>query len=523
MAGPGAGASVAFVVEEVVEVIRNRARFAVALLFVLSCSRRAMTDGDSVKQQQPMQQQTGAPAAAPPRMQKAGLVGPAERRPEPPAGGRRFYVSPQGNDVNDCSEKSPCRELKRGIKLATAPGDVLIVADGEYQGFAISDVRGEPDQPITIFAKGKHAVVKPDPECIDKWHCRDSIIVRRSKYVVIDGLTSNEAMRSGLAMFYGHHITIRNGVFGDNGRWGIFSSFTDDIVIENNEIYRSKDEHGIYLSNSGDRPIVRANVVRDNNACGIQINADYREKPEFDKSGKSWYGGEPDGLTTGAVIENNLIYGNGSGQLATTKKKQKRGGAAINLDGVQDSIVRDNVLFDNQAGGIVAYGDADGLEADKEEDGDGRYGPKGMLIAHNTVVMPSGARHGVQMRLSVGKNVLRNNILVHEDKGRAGLELVTEKDAKFTDSDDNVLDRVAIGEEIEPLDAWRKKHGKDKRSLSVPLKNLFADRAKGDFRLIPGSPAASAGSLVNEVVIDYFGKPWRTAGGRSIGACESDK
>ncbi len=298
--------------------MRNGARCAVALLFVLSCSRKASPGGDSVQPQQ----QVGQPSEvkSPPRMQKPGLVGPAEKRPEPPSGGRRFYVSPEGNDVNPCTEQAPCRELKRGIKLATAPGDVLIVADGEYRGFAISDLRGEPDKPITIFAKGKRAIVKPDPECADKWHCRDTIIVRRSHHIVIDGLTSNEAMRSGLAMFYGDHITVRNGVFGDNGRWGIFSSFTDDVVVENNEIFRSHDEHGIYLSNSGDRAIIRANVVRDNNSCGIQINADYREKPEFDKSGKSWYGGEPDGLTTGAVIENNLLYGNGSGALTKNEK-----------------------------------------------------------------------------------------------------------------------------------------------------------------------------------------------------------
>ncbi|UQA55606.1 right-handed parallel beta-helix repeat-containing protein [Polyangium aurulentum] len=498
--------------------IRNRACFCLSLLFMLSCSRKALPGGDSVQQKT----EPAPPVAGPPRMLKPGLVGPAERRPEPPAGGRRFYVSPKGNDVNDCSEQSPCRELKRGVKLATAPGDVLIVEDGEYAGFAVSDVSGEPGRPITIFAKGKRAIVKPDPECNGKWHCRDTIIVRRSKYVVLDGLTANEAMRSGVAIFYGDHITVRNGVYGDNGRWGIFSSFADDLVIENNEVYRSHDEHGIYLSNSGDRPIVRANVARDNNACGIQINADYREKPEFGKSGKSWYVGEPDGLTTGAVIENNLIYGNGSGQLGTGKKR-RRGGAGINLDGVQDSIVRGNVLFDNQAGGIVAYGDADGLETDEDEDGDGRFGPKGMVIAHNTVVMPSGSRHGLQIRLSAGSNIVRNNILTHEDKGRAGLELVTEKDAQLVDSDGNVLDRVAIGEQITTLDDWKKKHGKDAHSLSVPLKLLFADRARGDFTLVPGSPAARAGTQVNEVAHDYFGKPWRSGGGRSIGACESDK
>jgi hypothetical protein len=49
------------------------------------------------------------------------------------------------------------------------------------------------------------------------------------------------------------------------------------------------------------------------------------------------------------------------------------GGAAINLDGVQDSVVRNNLLYDNHATGIVNYM------------GDGAEGPQGMSILHNTV------------------------------------------------------------------------------------------------------------------------------------------
>jgi parallel beta-helix repeat protein len=86
------------------------------------------------------------------------------------------------------------------------------------------------------------------------------------------------------------------------------------LLLENNECFGSVAEHGIYVSNSGDRPVLRRNRVHDNNASGIQLNADLSA------------GG--DGIITGALIEANVIYNNGTG-----------GGAAINLDGVQNSIV----------------------------------------------------------------------------------------------------------------------------------------------------------------------------------------
>ncbi len=416
-----------------------------------------------------------------------GIAGPESVRNAPRFGGRRFAVSPQGRDGNDCSEASPCREIRRAITLATAPGDVLLVADGEYASFIANGLRGEPSRPITIFATGHAAVVQPDPNC-QKKHCRDTIVIRNSHDVVLDGLTSNAAPRAAVAIFYGTHVTVRHGRFGDNGRWGIFSSFSDDVQLEHNEIYRSRREHGIYLSNSGDRPVIRFNVLHDNDGCGIHMNGDYREKPEADRSGRSLYAGQTDGIISGAVIDGNVIYRNGSGGIA---KRNRRGGAGINLDGVWDSVVKNNVLFDNAAMGIAAFGDADGLPDDskEEDDGDGRFGPRGLTITHNTVIMPEGARHALQLRLSRGTNTVSNNILHHKDPRRAGLDLVTPGDAHLVTSNGNVLDRVAIADRVQPLDVWKRQSGQDKQSLSVPLARLLIAPAQGDYSLQPTSPA----------------------------------
>lgn len=441
---------------------------------MLSCARfAASSEGDANA------------CASEAHMRMMGMVGPVMARSAPYTTGRRFAVSPRGRDDHDCTETRPCREIRRAITLATAPGDLLLVADGEYASFEVNGLRGEPGRPIRIFATGKQAVVHSAPSCKKK-RCRDTIVVRDSHYVILDGLISNEAPRAAVAIFYGSHVTVRNGRFGDNGRWGIFTSFADDVVLEYNEIFRNHREHGIYLSNSGDRPTVRFNVLRDNDGCGLHINGDYRENPENDSSGRSLYAGSVDGIVSGARIQGNLIYRNGSGAIANGRR---RGGAGINLDGVWDSVLEDNVLFDNAGTGIAAFGDGDGVVDDSKDDGDGRFGPRGLIITHNTVVMPEGARNALQLRLSRGTNTVSNNILHHVDRRRAGLELATSADAHLVTSNRNVLDRVAVAERLRPLEMWKRESGQDKQSLSIPLARLFVDPSRGDYTLQPASPA----------------------------------
>src|SRR5215208_6831094 len=79
---------------------------------------------------------------------------------------------------------------------------------------------------------------------------------------------------AGIRLDTCRHVTVRGNRVDDNGRWGIFAEFCDDLVVEGNEASRSRDEHGIYLSNSGDRAVVRGNRAWGNRRCGIQLNAD---------------------------------------------------------------------------------------------------------------------------------------------------------------------------------------------------------------------------------------------------------
>jgi parallel beta-helix repeat protein len=73
---------------------------------------------------------------------------------------------------------------------------------------------------------------------------------------------------------FSHHVTIRNNTASNWGRWGILTGFVDDVLIERNTMSGSVLEHGIYVSNSGDRPIVRYNHIFNNRANGIHLNGD---------------------------------------------------------------------------------------------------------------------------------------------------------------------------------------------------------------------------------------------------------
>ena len=102
----------------------------------------------------------------------------------------------------------------------------------------------------------------------------DGINVEGASYVVIEGFIVNEMPRTGVRGVAGSHLTIR-GIRADrNGVWGILIAHCDDAAVIGNETSRSAKEHGIYIGNSGDRPIVRGNIVWGNQSCGIHMNGD---------------------------------------------------------------------------------------------------------------------------------------------------------------------------------------------------------------------------------------------------------
>ena len=198
---------------------------------------------------------------------------------------RTFYVAPTGNDAANGSAASPWRTLQKAATTVQA-GDLVIVRAGTYAGMDLW-TSGTATNPIVFQADPGVVVNAPNPRTAD------GINLESASWIVIDGFTVTGLPRAGIRSVVNQHVTVRNNTTDLNGRWGIFSGFSDDLTIENNVTSRSQAEHGIYVSNSGDRPVIRGNVSWGNYAAGIHMNGDASQ------------GG--DGIISNALVEKNII------------------------------------------------------------------------------------------------------------------------------------------------------------------------------------------------------------------------
>ncbi|WP_437566827.1 right-handed parallel beta-helix repeat-containing protein [Sorangium sp. So ce542] len=313
---------------------------------------------------------------------------------------------------------------------------------------------------------------------------------------VIDGFELAGAPRSGVDVRVTRDITVQNCHVHDSVRTGIFTAFSDHVTIQHNES-ESNGEHGVYTSNSGDFPVVRGNLLHHNRSAGVHMNGDRNFTPG-------------DGLISFAEVEGNIIWENGLG-----------GASAINCDGVSDSIIRYNVLYENHASGISLYAI------------DGSEGSSRNKVYNNTIVMAEGSRWVVNIPESPEGisnprcNTIVNNILYTPRLDRGSI-LIYEggaEDPCFYSDYNVVVDRFSRdnGETIINLATWRRTTGQDRHSLLAPPWALFVDPASDDYRLRVGSPAIDRGLSLWDAVPDAReGTPPPIGATYDIGAYEAD-
>jgi len=380
--------------------------------------------------------------------------------PEAPVSAATHWVSPSGNDNNSGSEAQPWRQISHAATEAQ-PGDVIEILDGEYATpIIIGNKSGTATAPIIFRAQGGNAIVNGSGTS-SGGDQRDAIYIHNSTYIIIHGLKESGAYRGGARVSLSGHITIQACMFGNNGKWGVFTDFADDITLTGNECYGSINEHGIYHSNSGDRAVIRGNYLHDNYASGIQINAD----PSM--------GG--DGISSACIIERNLIIRNGDA-----------GGAAVNLASVRYSQIRNNVIYSNKAGGIAMWDDGQGSQ----------WGCKNNVIMHNTVVHYTGeGRFALSIKNGSSGNNFGNNIFMG---GQRGAWEWTADSMPSTASDYNLyfsVDGYALFEEEDvrtyDLAGLRTVTGGDAHSSDTAP--VFNDAGSGDYSLTSSSPGRDSG------------------------------
>lgn len=398
---------------------------------------------------------------------------------EPPT---EFYVSVNGNDSNDGSQAHPWRTIQHGLDVLE-PGHTLTIMPGTYEEALHMTRSGTSTK--KIYIKGQsYTTTLIDGSDVQQ----DLFYIEEANYIEVSELTFTNAPRAAVRLSHSDHILVRNCIVANNGKWGIFTDFSDHTTLSNLDVYGSEEEHGIYISNSSDDVVIRNSLIHHNYACGIQINAD----PSM--------GG--DGISYDCLIENNLIYENGWG-----------GGAAINLASVRDTTIQNNIVALNYAGGIAAWDDGQGWQ----------WGSKDLIIIHNTVYFrPTEGRWALSLKNGSTGAAVYNNIFAGGRSG--GFELNTNV-LQDIEIDYNIYyrfnsSRVVSIEDVNEytLQQWRTS-GYDRHSIADEPSDLFKDPGNGNFRLSSTSNAIDMGIDVG-LDHDFEGDTRPQGAGPDVGADE---
>ena len=400
----------------------------------------------------------------------AGTSPPARSAPQ----SKIIYVATTGDDHHSGVETEPLLTLQRAADIATA-GDTIFIRAGQYAPFTIRTV-GSAQAPVRFVADAG-TYIKAVGESVD------AITVDGGAWIEVEGFAATSAGGAGLRLRACSAVTARRNQFVDNSVWGVIVDNCSDVLLDNNEIRGSVRSHGIYLSNGGDRAIVRGNRITSNTSAGIAVGGDNKS--------------DQDGIITGTLIEDNVLISNGVDR-----------SPAILLDGAVSTVLRNNVISKSGGAGITLQHKYGGSAS------------TGTLLEHNTIVLMLGATVAVELQDAAVDTTVRNNILVAgiwPIGSRTADELVPEAKGAMAvsldslaglRSDHNVLTpRLFIGGESVALTLpqWQQRTRQDKHSVNPLLERLFRDAANGQFELVDGSAAVDRGEDSKGVSRDLAG------------------
>jgi hypothetical protein len=320
-------------------------------------------------------------------------------------------------------------------------GDLVSVSPGRYAGFRVGPTPETGDERfLVIRALGDPGAVVVDRGCdADRnW----MVMVQAAHHVVIwgfriagtaePGQPNPPGPRAGIFLDgdfgnsgrLAHHIAIVGNFVHNQARWGLHSTDTHTVLIEDNLFARSGAEHAAYVSDGSDDYVIRRNVFFGSFASGLQINLDPEASLEETvkhpamrdllpmQPTAEWaarvvqratavFGehGFPDGRGVNFIVEDNVMQGNG-----------RRGGGALNLAGLQASLIQNNLIYGNYAHGIAEWDNANPFDARRVA-----TPPRTPAEARDPERLP---------RWGCAANRIRNNTVVMASRGRAALSLI---------------------------------------------------------------------------------------------------
>jgi hypothetical protein len=384
-------------------------------------------------------------------------------------------VSSSGDDATAGSDQAPWRTIQHAADVVQ-PGDIVVIHAGTYAGFQVG-AHGTEAAPIAFTGDG--AVVIDGTMTSDQ----DAIHIENASWIEIRGLTVVGATRAGVSAITSDHIFVRGNKIDQNGKWGVFSGFCDSFVVEGNEVSRSGTQHGIYASNSADKPVIRNNTIWGNAMCGIHINGDISQ------------GG--DGVISNAIVEGNIIHDNGA-----------LGGSGINGDGVVAATIRNNVLDNNHASGISLY------------QIDGGAPSTGNVVINNTIRMAGDARSAINIQDGSTGNIVRNNVLLDTAPGHGAVDVCAACTPGLVSDHNAIVGAFVVDGNAMGLPAWQAMTGQDASSFVTTAAALFASPDTGDLSLRAGSPAIDVGDANGAPATDVLGTLRPQGAGFDLGAYE---
>lgn len=176
----------------------------------------------------------------------------------------------------------------RGIQEAindSAPGDLIVVKNGTYNGKLDFRISGTAEKPITVKNYPGHSPVLDFAASPDQY----PRVEFNAQYIILDGFE----IRNGWdgVKVYQPNNTIRNNYIHGNTRQGILIVSTDNIIVEGNKIKDNgvatgqclfdgvsspKHCHGVYISDykctGADNIVIRGNYISGHGGRGIQWN-----------------------------------------------------------------------------------------------------------------------------------------------------------------------------------------------------------------------------------------------------------
>jgi hypothetical protein len=174
------------------------------------------------------------------------------------------------------------------------------------------------------------------------------------------------------------------------------------------------------------------------------------------------------------------------------------------MDGVQDSRIENNLIYENHSSGISLYQIDAGQPA------------RNNVVVNNTIYIASDGRWALNIQDGSTGNTVRNNILLTDHETRGAIDISADSLTGFT-SDYNVIgppDDEGLGPPFSRGDMFHT------HTLIADPDALFVDWNIGNFELLATAIARNAGTSSFAPLFDLAGKPRPIGGAFDIGAYE---